>query len=52
MVIQTFDLLQHLYGVAPCPECNGAKMVFTATVSSPSDEEWARRKLYGEYDEF
>jgi len=52
MVVPGFDLMRMAYGVAPCPTCNDTRMVFmtTSTVQSPSDEEYCRRKLYGEYE--
>jgi hypothetical protein len=54
MFIPPFDL-SSLFGVLPCPTCNGQKYIFTATTSSKSDialeEELVRNKLYGEYED-
>lgn len=51
MVIPTFDMMRDCFGMAPCPTCSDRRMVFvaTGTVSSKTDEEVCREKLYGEY---
>ena len=52
MVIPQFDLMTAL-GAVPCPTCCGTHRVLytcSSTVSSITEEEVVRDKLYGEYN--